>query len=76
MSLKVMYIGDHVAVRMYGVDFPQNVPVDVDEKKHPILAGKLRGNDHFLKMSEDGTMEAATGVPNGNVPLHAQCYAY
>lgn len=70
--MKAMYVGDHAVVTMYGVDFPQGVPVDVDEKVHATLAGKLRGNGHFLKIGEDGTMGAATGGTNGNVPVHTQ----
>jgi len=38
------YLGDHEAVTLWGIRFPQGVAVDVEDP-HALM--KLRGNNHF-----------------------------
>jgi hypothetical protein len=41
------YLGDHEAVTLWGIEFPQGVAVSVSDEQ---AIGKLRGNSHFSEV--------------------------
>lgn len=54
------YLGDHEAVTLWGITFPQGVAVSVDDE-HAI--GKLRGNNHFAEVVDGAEVLPAKRKP-------------
>lgn len=54
------YLGNHEETTLYGVVFPRDVFVPVENEK---LIAKLQGNSHFAQLSEGAESDQQEAVP-------------
>jgi hypothetical protein len=62
---KFVYTGDHSAVTLWRIDFPQGVAVAVED---PHALKKLRGNNHFAEVF-DGVEVVPAAAPTPAVAI-------